>query len=113
MAQRSGAGHRRIGFASHSASRKLESGTRKSASDATVSDISCGHRVFGAATSMDIAFALRGNIGPGALVVGILDGGGLTEAATLADDATGGGVKRALGVSRFKGQAGQSLELLA
>jgi leucyl aminopeptidase len=62
---------------------------------------------------MDISFASRGNIGPGALVVGILDGGGLTAAAAAADEATGGAVKRALSVSRFKGQAGQSLELLA
>jgi len=38
--------------------------------------------------------------------VGILDGGGLTAAAVAADEATGGAVKRALGVSRFKGQAG-------
>ena len=62
---------------------------------------------------MDISFTSRGNIGPGALVVGILDGGGLTAAAASADEATGGAVKRALGVSRFRGQAGQSLELLA
>jgi len=62
---------------------------------------------------MDISFASRGGIGPGALVVGILDGGGLTEAAAAADEATGGAVTRALSVSRFKGQAGHSLELLA
>ena len=62
---------------------------------------------------MDISFTSRGNIGPGALVVGILDGGGLTAAAAAADEATGGAVRRALSVSRFKGQAGQSLELLA
>src|SRR5258705_716043 len=113
MAQRSGAGHRRTGFASDSASRKLETGTRKSASEATVSDISSRHRFVGVTRSMDIVFASRGGIGPGALVVGILDGGGLTAAAAAADEATGGAVKRALGVSRFKGQAGHSLELLA
>jgi len=62
---------------------------------------------------MDISFSSRGGIGPGALVVGILDGGGLTAAAAAADEATGGAVTRALSVSRFKGQAGQSLELLA
>jgi leucyl aminopeptidase len=62
---------------------------------------------------MDISFASRGGIGPGASVVGILDEGGLTAAAAAADEATGGAVTRALSVSRFKGQAGQSLELLA
>ena len=61
---------------------------------------------------MEISFAAPGAIGPGALVVGILDGGALSDAAA-ADQATGGAVKRALGVSRFKGQAGHSLELLA
>src|SRR6266576_3063818 len=113
MAQRSGAGRKRTSFASDSASRKLESGTRKSASDATVSDISCHHRIFGATPFMDISFIARRGIGPGALVVGILDGGGLTAAAAAADEATGGAVKRALAVSRFKGQPGHSLELLA
>jgi len=62
---------------------------------------------------MDISFSSRGGIGPGALVVGILDGGGLKAAAAAADEATGGAVTRALSVSRFRGQAGQSLELLA
>ena len=62
---------------------------------------------------MDIGFGRRGRIGPGALVVGILDGGGLTEAAAAADKATRGAVKRAVAMSRFKGQAGRSLELLA
>ena len=62
---------------------------------------------------MDIGFGPRGGIGPGALVVGILDGGGLTEAAAAADKATRGAVKRAVAVSRFKGQAGRSIELLA
>ena len=62
---------------------------------------------------MDISFASRRGIGPGALVVGILDGGGLTAAAAAADEATAGAVKRALAVSRFKGQPGHSLELLA
>jgi leucyl aminopeptidase len=62
---------------------------------------------------MEISFAAPGAIGPGALVVGVLDGGTLTETAAHADEATNGAIKRALGVSRFKGQAGQSLELLA
>jgi len=63
---------------------------------------------------MEINFVRRGpQIGPGTLVVGILDGGALTGAASSADKATGGAVKRALAASRFKGQPGQSLELLA
>ncbi|HXJ00114.1 MAG TPA: leucyl aminopeptidase [Micropepsaceae bacterium] len=62
---------------------------------------------------MDISFATPGASGPGALVVGVLDGGELTEAAVHADKATGGAIKRALAVSRFKGRTGQSLELLA
>jgi leucyl aminopeptidase len=62
---------------------------------------------------MEIVFARPGAIGPGTLVVGILDGGALTQAAAAADQATGGAVKRAVAVTRFKGQAGHSLELLA
>ena len=62
---------------------------------------------------MEISFAAPGAIGPGALVVGIFEGGALSQAAIRADEATGGALKRALGVSRFKGQAGHSLELLA
>ena len=61
---------------------------------------------------MEISFTAPGAIGPGALVVGILDGGVLTEAAERVDKATGGAVKRALSVSRFRGQSGHSLELL-
>ena len=62
---------------------------------------------------MDISFAAPGAIGPGALVVGILEGGALSDAAARADQATNGALKRALSTSRFKGQAGHSLELLA
>jgi leucyl aminopeptidase len=63
---------------------------------------------------MEINFIRRGpQIGPGALVVGILDGGALTDAADAVDRATGGAVKRAIAASRFKGQSGHSLELLA
>jgi leucyl aminopeptidase len=62
---------------------------------------------------MEISFAAPGAIGPGAVVVGVLDGGALSDAARRADQAIGGAIKRALQVSRFKGQAGHSLELLA
>jgi leucyl aminopeptidase len=62
---------------------------------------------------MEISFGAPGAIGPGALVVGILEGGVLTDAAAKANSATGGALARALGASRFKGQAGQTLEVLA
>ena len=62
---------------------------------------------------MEISFAPPGAFGPGAWVVGVLDGGTLTDSAAAADKATGGAVKRAIAASRFKGAAGQSLELLA
>ncbi|HEY4263866.1 MAG TPA: leucyl aminopeptidase [Micropepsaceae bacterium] len=62
---------------------------------------------------MEISFAAPDAVSPGALVVGVLEGGVLSDAAMRADRATGGAVKRALQVSRFKGQAGHSLELLA
>ncbi|HEX3485408.1 MAG TPA: M17 family peptidase N-terminal domain-containing protein, partial [Micropepsaceae bacterium] len=62
---------------------------------------------------MDISFVAPGAIGPGALVVGIAEGGILTDAAVRANEAAGGAIKRALGNSRFKGQAGQSLDLVA
>jgi leucyl aminopeptidase len=62
---------------------------------------------------MEISFAAPGAIGPGALVVGILEGGALTDAAARANRETGGALARALGASRFKGQVGHMLELLA
>jgi leucyl aminopeptidase len=62
---------------------------------------------------MEISFASPGAIGPGALVVGILEGGVLSDAAARANAATKGALARALGSSRFKGQAGQTLEVLA
>ena len=62
---------------------------------------------------MDISFSSPAAIGPGALVVGVLDGGVLTEAAERADKATGGAIKRALSFGRFKGQSGQSLDIVA
>jgi leucyl aminopeptidase len=62
---------------------------------------------------LDISFSTPGAIGPGALVVGVQEGGVLSEAAARADKAAEGAVKRALSVSRFKGQGGQILELVA
>src|SRR5262249_21728992 len=62
---------------------------------------------------LDITFSAPGAIGPGALVVGIQDAGVLSETAERADKASGGAIKRALSFSRFKGQAGQSLDIVA
>ena len=62
---------------------------------------------------MEISFVQPGPIGPGALVVGLFEGGELTDTAADADRATGGALKRALSLSRFKAQVGQNLELLA
>jgi leucyl aminopeptidase len=62
---------------------------------------------------MDISFGSPTAFGRGAWVVGIHEGGAFTEWAGKADSAAGGAVKRALAVSRFKGQVGQTLELLA
>ena len=62
---------------------------------------------------MQISFVQPGRIGPGALVVGVLDGGELPLATKKADEATGGALKRAVAASRFKGQAGHSIEVLA
>ncbi len=61
---------------------------------------------------MQISFVLPGAIGPGALVMGVLDGGVLAPEAEKANAATGGALKRAVAASRFKGQAGHSIEVL-
>src|SRR5947209_9262519 len=61
---------------------------------------------------MEISFDRLRGLPDGALVVGILDGGNLTDSASTVDKATGGAVSRALAASRFRGQAGHSLELL-
>ena len=62
---------------------------------------------------MQISFASPGAIGPGALVLSVQDGGVLTGQAAHYDDMTSGALKRAVEVSRFKGQAGRSIEVLA
>ena len=61
---------------------------------------------------MEIVFERTRTIGEGALVVGAFDGGKLTDAAMAADKAAGGALSRAVAASRFRGQPGQSLELL-
>ncbi len=61
---------------------------------------------------MEISFDRLRSFGEGALAVGVLDGGKLTDPAASVDDATGGVVSRALAAGRFRGQTGHSLELL-
>src|SRR5688572_12076629 len=62
---------------------------------------------------MQISFGSPGAVGPGALVLSVQDGGVLSAQAARYDDMTSGALKRAVEVSRFKGQAGQSIEVLA
>ena len=62
---------------------------------------------------MQISFGSSRAIGPGAWVVGVNDGGVLSPQAARSDEAAGGALKRALTFSRFKGQPGQTIELLA
>ncbi|MDP9102502.1 MAG: leucyl aminopeptidase, partial [Pseudomonadota bacterium] len=50
---------------------------------------------------------------PEALAVLAMEDGALSSAAQALDDATGGAVRRAIAASRFKGKAGQTLDLLA
>ncbi len=62
---------------------------------------------------MQLSFAAPALDRAGALVVGVLEGGSLTGPAEAANRASGGALKRALGVSKFTGKAGQMLEVLA
>jgi leucyl aminopeptidase len=62
---------------------------------------------------MEITFAGPQAAGSGALVVGMSEGGALAGEALRADRAGGGILARAIQVSRFKGKAGQMLEVLA
>ena len=62
---------------------------------------------------MQISFASAAAGGPGAFVVGVSEGGVLSPRAAALDTATGGALTRALQSGRFKGQAGQSIEVLA
>jgi leucyl aminopeptidase len=62
---------------------------------------------------MQISFAAPGSIGPGALVLSVQEGGVLSSQAARYDEMASGALKRAIEVSRFKGQGGQSIEVLA
>jgi leucyl aminopeptidase len=62
---------------------------------------------------MQVSFAAPSEVKSGAWVVGASEGPQLLSAAAKADKAASGAVARALAVSRFKGKAGQVLEILA
>jgi len=62
---------------------------------------------------MEISFVAWGPSGPGTAVFGMAEGAGLTGAAAAADQAAGGALKRAIGVTRFTGKEGKIVELLA
>jgi len=61
---------------------------------------------------MKIVFSGPGSAASGALVVGVLEGNMLTPSAKTLDKKIGGGIKRAIKASRFKGQAGQNLTVV-
>src|SRR5271168_5333520 len=63
--------------------------------------------------SMQLSFAAPSVAGAGALVLGVTEGAGLSGLAAEADELAGGGLKRAVGVTRFAGKPGQAVEVLA
>ena len=62
---------------------------------------------------MQLSFAAPSVAGSGVLVLGTTEGAGLAGLAAEADEAAGGVLKRALGVTRFSGKPGQAVEVLA
>ena len=62
---------------------------------------------------MQISFTAPSITGAGALVVGASSGSALWPSAQAADKTAGGALSRAIKTSRFKGKAGQVLEILA
>lgn len=62
---------------------------------------------------MEISFDRPRQAGAGAIVVGVLDGGKLTDFASLLDKSAQGALSRAIAVAKFRGQSGQTVELLA
>src|SRR5690606_126891 len=62
---------------------------------------------------MKIAFAEPSLPETGVLVVGVLEGGGLTPTAAGLDERLGGAIGRAIAGSRFTGKPRQLLDLLA
>ena len=62
---------------------------------------------------MNISFAAPASVEAGSWVVAGVEGGVLLPAAEAADKASGGVLSRALKTARFKGKAGQMVEVLA
>jgi leucyl aminopeptidase len=62
---------------------------------------------------MQISFVPFSLAGPGALVLGVGEAGGFSGHAAEADSLSGGSLKRAMGVSKFSGKAGEILEVIA
>ena len=60
---------------------------------------------------MDISFSSAVSAKPGALILGIAEGGVLTPAAGRFDRETGGAIARAVAAARFKGNAGKLLAI--
>src|ERR1700679_215877 len=63
--------------------------------------------------SMQLSFAAPSVAGPGTLVLGVTEGAGLSGLAAEADEAASGALKRAVGVTRFAGKPGETVEVLA
>src|SRR5262245_19676046 len=62
---------------------------------------------------MEISFVAPASLGAGALVLGVQEGGAFGPDTAGYDKATSGALRRAVEVSRFKAQSGQSIEVLA
>lgn len=62
---------------------------------------------------MNISFASPSVPSSGALVVGVLEGGKLTPAATKLNKQTDGAIERAIGASSFSGKKGEFLDIVA
>lgn len=62
---------------------------------------------------MDVTFGTGQTPESGAVVVGVLEGGGMTASAVRLDKETHGAIKRALEQGRFSGKRGQMVELVA
>jgi leucyl aminopeptidase len=62
---------------------------------------------------MKVSFAKPGSAAPGALAVGVARGLELTPSAQRADRKTKGALSRAIAASRFRGEIGQMLSLVA
>jgi leucyl aminopeptidase len=62
---------------------------------------------------MEISFVSPASLGPGALVLGVQEGAAFGPQTARYDEATSGALKRAVDASRFKGQSGQAIEVLA